>query len=296
MKTETSKKINRSVLSEASLTVESSLVLPLFLFFFIGFLYFMQLIMVQEELQKAITETGLHMARSAYILSDFYNIQDAAEADTTMLEQELRDGFTELIGAAVNNLILKNAVGAKLNKEGIISSLIIGGFDGICFDDSKLLNGSNDIDIVIKYRIRFPLSVFGSMGMNMIQRVKLRAWNGDRIAPLYTIIEENNNAETIVYITESGSVYHLRKDCSHISLSVQTVTGKPTWQRNNSGGKYYPCEACCKSNGSDADVYYITSYGDRYHIIKNCSKIKRNVKEIPISEVGDRPPCKRCGK
>ena len=90
----------------------------------------MQLIMVRRASKGNNRDRSAYGEICVYIIG-FYNIQDAAEADTTM-RAGAWDGFTELIGAAVNNLILKNAVGAKLNKEGIISSLIIGGFDGIC--------------------------------------------------------------------------------------------------------------------------------------------------------------------
>lgn len=280
----------------ASLTVEASLVLPLFLFFFISLLYFMQLFLLQEELQKAITETGLSMARAAYFLSDFHDAKDAEESDFSMFNEELQDELRELTGAAVNNVFLKYAVAGRLNSDGIKNLFIAGGFEGIRFDDSMVLHGCDDIDIVIRYRVRIPLSVFGLQDMNMIQRVKLRGWNGHRLSPLYTITEEDNEEEAKVYVTESGTVYHCQRSCSHISLSIQSVTGKPTWQRNNNGGKYYPCEACCIEEASDSGIYYITSYGDRYHMNKSCSKIKRTVKEIPLSEAGDRLPCKRCGR
>ena len=103
----------------ASLTVEASLVLPLFLFFFISLLYFMQLFLLQEELQKAITETGLSMARAAYFLSDFHDAKDAEESDFSMFNEELQDELRELTVAAVNNVFLKYAVAGRLNSDGI---------------------------------------------------------------------------------------------------------------------------------------------------------------------------------
>lgn len=280
----------------ASMTVEASLILPLFLFFFISFLYFIQIITLQEKLQKAITESGLSMARAAYIYSDFQNPEDVNNTDSSIFEEIVQIGLQELTSAVINNLLIKNIVGSRLNIDEIDSSLIVGGFDGISFGNSKLLDGDDNIDIVISYRVRIPISIFGLQDMNMIQRVRLRGWSGHRLTPLYTIVEEGRNEESVVYVTETGTVYHLKKSCSHISLSIEAINGKPTWQRNKNGGIYYPCEVCGFGNDSDLGVYYISSYGDRYHRNKNCSKIKRSVRAIALSEVGDKLPCRRCGR
>ncbi|TAH73877.1 MAG: hypothetical protein EWM47_02085 [Anaerolineaceae bacterium] len=279
----------------ASLTVEASLVLPLFLLFFISFIYFIQIITLQEVLQRAMTESGLSMARAVYVYSDFRDVEDAKEADTTIFEEGIQAGIEELADALINNVVLKYVVASRLNVDYINHSFVVGGYDGIHFDDSKILEGNDDIDLVIKYRIKIPISIFGLQEMDMIQRVRLRGWNGHQLTPLYAIVEENDNEENTVYITETGTVYHLQRNCSHISLSIETISGKPTWQRNKNGGIYYPCEACCNNHDSGLGTYYITLYGDRYHRNKNCSKIKRTVKEVPLSEVGGKLPCKRCG-
>lgn len=282
--------------THASLTVETSLVLPLFLFFFISLLYFIQIITLQEILQEALTESGLSMAKTAYIYSDFQDADDAEEADDSIFEEGIKAGLQEIFGAAINSIVLKHTVAGRLNTDSINSPFIVGGLDGIRFDGSSILDGNDDIDIIIRYKIRIPIRIFGLHEMNMIQRVRLRGWNGHQLPPLYTIIEEDESEETMVYIAESGKVYHLKRTCSHISLSIETIMCKPTWQRNDKGGKYYPCEGCCSKNEPDLGTYYITSYGDRYHKKKDCSKIKRTVKEVPLSEVGNKSPCKRCGR
>lgn len=281
--------------TKASLTVEASLVLPLFLFLFICLLYFIQIMTLQELLQEAITETGLGMAKAAYVYSDFQDIEDAKAADSSIFDEAIQIGLQELTGAVINNLVLRYAVGSRLNIDDINNSFIVGGYDGIRFEGSKVLQGNDDIDIVIRYRVSLPIKIFGLYEMDMIQRVRLRGWSGYQLTPLYTIVEENDNEEAVVYITESGTVYHIKRECSHISLSIEAISGKPTWQRNKNGGKYYPCVACCLDSAPDLGAYYITSYGDRYHRNKDCSKIKRTVREVPLSEVGGKSRCKRCG-
>lgn len=280
----------------ASLTVETSLVLPIFLFFFMIFLYFMQIIIIQESLQKAITETGFSMARAAYIYSDFYDVNEAEEFDKSFLEEGIGLEFEAISNAVKNKVLIKRAVADRLNMARVNNSCIIGGFDGISFDNSKVLQDSNNIDIVAEYRVRIPIHTFGLFEMDMIQRVRLRGWNGHQLPALYTMAEEeDDNNKKIVYITETGTVYHLDRNCSHIKLSVRESDGIPTWLRNNDGKKYHPCESCLKNEHPKNGIYYITSYGERYHKNKDCSGIKRTVRQIPLSEVGVRKPCKRCG-
>ncbi|NLO08753.1 MAG: pilus assembly protein [Clostridiales bacterium] len=280
---------------KASLTVEASMVLPLFLFFFICILYLIQIITLQEVLQEAITETGLSMAKATYFYSDFQDATDAKSSDASMLEEGIEMGLEELTDAIINNLVLKYTVASRLNIDISNNLLLVGGYDGIRFEGSKVLEGNDDIDIIIRYRIRIPIRILGLREMDMIQRVRVRGWKGHQLSPLYTIVEEDDKEERIVYITESGTVYHLKSTCSHINISIETIIGKPTWQRNRNGGIYYPCEACFRGNEPEHGTYYITPYGDRYHRLKDCSKIKRTVKEVPLSQVNDRAPCKRCG-
>lgn len=280
---------------KASLTVEAALVLPLFLFFFMVFLYFIQIIIIQETLQKAITETGLDIARAAYIYSDFH-ADEVEDFDTSILEECIRTGFKNISQAVMGNGAVRYTVSDKLNKSMLANSCIVGGFDGIRFDDSKIFIDNDDIDIVAQYKVSIPIRIFGLFEMDMIQRVRLRGWNGYNLKPLYTIADEDENSnEKMVYITETGSVYHLDRNCSHVSLSVSAINSIPTYHRNKNGGKYYPCEYCLKGEHPHNATYYITSYGDRYHKDKDCPKIKRTIKQIPISEVGNRTRCKRCG-
>ncbi len=279
----------------ASLTVEAALVLPLFLFGMIALLYFIQIFLLQEQIQSAITRLGLSMAKTAYIYDDFKENTAALGFDETIFGEGAEIGLTDFATSLIDPTVLKLYAAEYLNTDRINRSCIQNGFEGISFHGSELLNNNQWIDILVHYRIRLPLKLFVIGDMPMLQRIRVRAWTGFQIAASYTQ-EEDEASDEMVYVTETGTVYHKTDSCSHIRLSIRAVYGIPTEQRNDNGAKYYPCESCATAVLDELGIYYITSDGNRYHTRRDCSRIKRNVKSIPISEVGSRTPCKRCWK
>lgn len=107
----------------------------------------------------------------------------------------------------------------------------------------------------------------------------------------------DETGDYFVYIAENGRVFHRDRECSYLRTGIQESTlYLVKSKRNQSGGIYYPCESCCRGEmTSSAETVYFTSYGDRYHIRKECSKLKRNVKAVRRSKAGNLPPCSKCG-
>lgn len=280
----------------ASLTVEAALVLPIFLFFMMAFLYFIQIFIIQEQLQAAMTKMGLCLAKTSYVYQDFVSPQEACDFDETIFDKNYDIGLYSLACSVTNGAALNLYLKHYLKEEIVDNSCIQNGMEGIDFSSSRIYDMDHCIDIIARYNVITPFSLFGMNHMKMIQRVKLRSWTGYQVEAKYSVSEEDNSSDPIVYITKTGSVYHTNRSCSFINLSVTQVAGIPTGLRNENGGKYYPCEYCCKGNLSDKEMYYITSNGERYHIDRNCPKIKRDVKEVHLSEVKDRRECSRCRK
>ena len=116
-------------------------------------------------------------------------------------------------------------------------------------------------------------------------------WNGYAVEGESTGLEQ----EQLVYITENSEVYHLTTSCTHLRLSVRAVdfSGLDS-ERNNGGGKYYPCEVCAR--GDTPDTVYICSEGDRYHFRSDCYTLTRSYTAVPLSEIEDtHRPCSGCG-
>lgn len=123
--------------------------------------------------------------------------------------------------------------------------------------------------------------------------VKVHAWTGADRGNGNS--EDNGKQENMVYVTVSGSVYHKKLNCSHLNLSVIKVSGsKVSSRRNEYGEKYHACESCSRGQGP-AGTVYITKSGNRYHNDQNCSGLKRSVRLVKESEVGEMHACKRCG-
>ena len=98
----------------------------------------------------------------------------------------------------------------------------------------------------------------------------------------------------MVFITASGTVYHLNRNCTYLNPSVEAVSAEEvTGLRNQSGGRYYACESCGKA-GVQGQVY-ITQYGDSYHSRIHCSGLKRTIYTVPLSQTDGRGRCSKCG-
>ncbi len=99
----------------------------------------------------------------------------------------------------------------------------------------------------------------------------------------------------LVYVTETGIVYHKDAHCTYLDMSIHTVSKEAVRDlRNQSGGKYYPCEQCGKTENKK--TYFITEYGTRYHTSLECKKIKRNIFAVTIDETYGLGGCSKCVK
>lgn len=128
--------------------------------------------------------------------------------------------------------------------------------------------------------------------LRMHNHVKVHAWTGIE----YEAFKDSQEpAEEMVYVSESGGVYHRKLGCSYLNVSVSQVGGSSIASaRNAYGEKYAPCEICSR-NQKPAGAVYITKKGNRYHNAANCSGLTRTVRMVKISEVGGIPACSRCG-
>ncbi len=245
----------------ASLTVEASLVLPVFFYLMIGVLGFVQFMGQAGSMEQALYKTAKEMAVYAYA-------------------SENGDGKN----SGLNGEISVAYAYAALQKEAK-------GLKGFHLGYSSFME-QEEIDLVASYRIgsKVPFFTFGNP--QILQRACVRAWTGGDFRKEREIWKDQKKEGT-VYITEYGSVYHKSRQCTHLKLSIQQTSVKQAAQkRNRYGEKYYAC-SCCKAG--TGPVVYITDMGNRYHANLSCGGLKRTIKETSISEAGHLRPCSKCG-
>lgn len=174
-----------------------------------------------------------------------------------------------------------------------LSAYLKGSGFAFSMSDTKLFQERDEIDLVVSYRVKLPFRMFPVGTCRFRQRVHTRAFTG---------VEQREDGEeqgnAIVYVAATGRVYHKKRECTYLKLSISQMKYMDIAAlRNESGGKYKPCERCCKNDRQKAQTpVWITNFGDRYHNNRACSGIRRSIKEMKLSEVGKRTACSKCGK
>ena len=122
--------------------------------------------------------------------------------------------------------------------------------------------------------------------------VKVHAWTGILYEDGKNLVE----SQPMVYVTESGTVYHRNLSCSYLNVSMQQISGSAVKSMKNAyGEKYQACELCSRGQ-EPAGVVYITKKSNRFHNQESCSGLKRSIRMVKESEVsGKMGACGRCG-
>lgn len=196
-----------------------------------------------------------------------------------------------LINTALSDDYCKKLILEKLSSLEISSKLL--SKDISLFRSQVKVNGKEDdiVDFAINYKLKPVCNFFGIADYELLNRIRLHPWTGYS----YEDIKDKDDSDRIVYITETGTVYHLTKSCSYLDLSIsQSSMNTIAELTNASGSHYHPCEKCYK-NSSNSELIFITTFGDAYHSSLSCSGLKRTIIAISIKDVGDKKACSRCG-
>lgn len=244
---------------KGSMALEGSLVLPVFLFFIMTVLLSLEAVRFQSNIQEALHQAGNRKAFSEY--------------QVRYLEGESSNIYGQV------NEYLGNQLFPYL--------CVAGGEGGVALEDmSSEENGR--IEISAEYGIK-PF-----IGWLPIGRVRIKdrfishAWIG------YSKAENQDSKEedTYVYVTRTGSKYHLSHNCTYLRVQLQAVSYERVFSlRNGSGEKYHACQRCRPVKGG---MVYITEGGNSYHGRSDCSALKRTVYMIPLSEADGYGACSKC--
>lgn len=260
---------------KGSMTLEAAFALPFFLFAVLNILFAVNIIGTQSRINAALHQVGNKMAFAGYAYhAAAGDALSAGLADVVLTEGYARGQIVEYVGRSYLN-----------------GSCVRGGAEGISLAGSSVMGKGDVIDLRISYRVRPFAGLMGFDGFSISQRYYGKAWTGyDALGAVSDLSEE----DPMVYITETGTVYHLDRNCTYLNPKVEAVAADGVaGRRNASGARYAPCGYCGAVTG-DCQVY-ITNYGGSYHGKMNCPGLKRTIYTVPLSKVGARGRCSKCG-
>lgn len=258
----------------ASVTVEAAFALPLFLFFMVQVMSAINMIGIQSRFSAALHQTGNRMAFAGYA---YGKAEDALPGEIALTV--LSEGYA-------GSQVLKS-----VGREYLDKSCIKNGAAGVSFQGTSVMRKNDMIEIRLSYRLEPLFPITGFKGFATEQYYYGRAWTGYDVEGGSSGFTEE---DPMVYITETGTVYHTNRNCTYLNPSVQSIDIAAIESvRNQSGGKYYACELCGRKN--TGGTVYITGQGNSYHCMLTCSGLKRTIYTVPLSQTGGRGKCSKCG-
>lgn len=269
-----------------SLTVEAALTLPMFFFAVCILWTFFSVMILQVRIQSAADDVSGRLAQQAYLVKEWKAGDEAARGDLSGYTEDL--SVSSLLGDAAWMTWAGTRIRNRLS--GMDHLPVLGGVSGIRVLGSSWRR-SGDLDLQIDYVMEIPILLGVSRKIPMTQHSLRRSWTGSQSKGS----GDEAEAEEMVYITDSGSVYHRDMGCYHLLLTVREVPGAAAGgQINDSGRRYTPCERCAAGFRGGGTVY-VAREGDRYHTTRDCAGLKRSVRAVPLSEAGGRRACSNCG-
>lgn len=246
--------------SKGSLTLEAAIAVPIFFFAMLCLAYLLEIMAIQTTVRNALYSAGKEVARQAY-------------TGSILTSNELEQQIVENIG-----------------RDRLERSVVSGGASGMDCKETKCNWSTGVMDLNVRYRVEIPILMFRITPVTCEETLRVKGWTG------YVSAIEGGTREDMVYVTDTGIVYHRDAECTYLDMSIRSIhIEKLEELRNQSGGKYYACEAC----GNDwvsTEMRYITDYGTRYHTSLECKKIKRNVYAISMDEAYGLGGCSKCVK
>ncbi len=209
-----------------AITVEAAIVLPVFLCTVLTVVFLIKAVYVHEMIQHGLVDTADDLASMSYLYyrSGLMDLDSTAQAEMKSKADDFREkmenlqqifdtlgmaintgGFADLLSTgAYDNLKsgLFNPLTRKIMEKYLITGAsqdiqprlealgICGGFDGLDFSGSSFFDGSNDIDLVVKYKLELPLPIKLFGDFTIVQRAVAKAWAGGDDPPVTEAVSD----------------------------------------------------------------------------------------------------------
>ena len=257
------------------ITVEACMVVPLFLFFMLAMASVIMLLLAEAHIHQSLVEAAGYTAQYAYLEE-----QLGKKNKKVSLPDSAKQKSSHIGNKIINYTILSTHFQEYLGEDFYVEKMVCGGKKGIIITAKQDTDNPKIYLIEARYYGRLMVPMFQSMQIPLKNRVKQKAFVG------YS--KEEQETDIYVYITPEQSVYHTKRSCTHLSLSVYSASEH---QKVNC----VPCGFCGRKKRDTKGTIYLTRTTNVYHNNQSCSGLKRSVKRVKKSEVGGLGPCTRCG-
>ena len=190
--------------NRGSVTIEASLVFPIFLFFVMSLYHMCYSRIADNIVYEAAIETAEYMAEYAYL--DENNI-----LLPTYKFQEYVDDKT------------------------IVSHYVDGGIQGISFIGTNPLDDEGYVVLKVQYKSKVSVPFLPGLSKMHSFEIRQKAYVGAD----ETVDNDGDNNDSYVYVTDNRDVYHSTRMCTYLNLSIRAddVAGAEA-------GGYSICEIC----------------------------------------------------
>lgn len=249
---------------KGSMTLEASLILPLFLIVLLLCISAAEFFMIHGQVAHGLKEAAVEAATKEYAISR-----------------------SKIKGQTVQKGIAKATFLSSVNQKFLNGSGLVGGSGGVALTSQLELNSNGEYEVSAKYVIQKKMPFLPTIRGVFTQKIKQKAMTG--YEP-----KGDTDSKEMVYVTPHESVYHTDLSCTHLSLSISVDSQVEKYLQGKTS--YKPCEKCTNHHSGPVSSLYVAKEGDAYHTDIGCSGLKRTVTIVDKESVKGRKPCERCGK
>ncbi|TCK93106.1 TadE-like protein [Natranaerovirga hydrolytica] len=251
--------------------------------------------------QQIQSLTGQIQSQITSVVGNVTHIAESIQSVLANKDQVMaygkQEGFEYIINT-IGNQGAQHIFHTYMTEEEIEGYYIVDGIRGLDFSRSQYLLETDDIDLAMTYSIKMPIPLRVVEEVPLIQRVKVRAWTGNKNRTQADNNSDNDanpneNEEVVVYISARAQgnetiVYHTNPTCYHIYKEPTQIPFKEIGHKSS-------CNRCSKHAEPDLeDLVYITDGGAHYHVDGNCTAITREVITIALEDLPNGRECQVC--
>ena len=252
--------------NKGSAVIEACITIPLFLLFLLFIIYLYRMIYADAHIHQCLAEASIYYAQRCYLEEKLVlaKVDDSKDY-----------GVMDIAGIAVINGQFRKYMG----DDACTDQVVAGGKNGIVI--SVMPDEKNKKVFVARagYMNKIDIPLLCKLTIPRVVCVKQKAFLG------YDPSDKESDNDTYVYVTPNESVYHVSRNCSHLSRNIH----EKTVQAGD-----IPCGFCGK-DGNNGKVY-VTDSGGVYHNDRGCIGLKRTVMRVRKNSVINLEPCTRCGR